>query len=65
MLGSDSKKESEYAKRGLEALDTITCFYCMDWGMVQKTRTSSFAWMDGRGSYDVVWCEVCNKGSWK
>ena len=49
----------------LKNIDLVNCYTCMDTCEMWKPRSSSFAWMDGRGSYDVIQCTKCRSGWWK
>jgi hypothetical protein len=43
---------------------TISCCRCLDIKKLWKSRDSSFAWMDGRGWYDIINCDKCSDGGW-
>ena len=37
----------------------IRCFYCLDYQRVYINRKNGLAWMDGQGSFDIIYCKCC------
>lgn len=42
----------------------IKCKYCLDRKHLWKRRDSPFAFMDGKGGFDVIRCNKCSDGRW-